>query len=77
MPESHGSEEYKIIEIDQELCKGCDICIDFCPKDVLETSDVINSRGYYPPLAVREDDCVGCRLCELLCPEFSILINNE
>ncbi|MCK4443768.1 MAG: 4Fe-4S binding protein, partial [Thermoplasmata archaeon] len=27
-----------MIEIDEDLCKGCKICIDFCPKDVFETS---------------------------------------
>ena len=66
-----------MIEIDEELCKGCGICVDFCPLKVFDTSDKINSRGYYPPVSTREKDCVGCRLCELLCPEFSIIIINE
>jgi 2-oxoglutarate ferredoxin oxidoreductase subunit delta len=44
---------------------------------VLETSDKINKKGYYPPKAVKEDECLGCRLCELLCPEFAIIIINE
>ena len=66
-----------MIEIDEELCKGCGICIEFCPMKVLETSDKINKKGYYPPCAVKEDECVGCRLCELLCPEFSIMVVNE
>jgi 2-oxoglutarate ferredoxin oxidoreductase subunit delta len=66
-----------MIEIDEELCKGCGICIEFCPMKVLETSDKINKKGYYPPRAVKEDECVGCRLCELLCPEFSIMVVNE
>jgi 2-oxoglutarate ferredoxin oxidoreductase subunit delta len=66
-----------MIEIDEDLCKGCDICISFCPLKVLETSDKINRKGYYVPVAANEDDCVGCRLCELLCPEFAIMIVNE
>ena len=66
-----------MIEIDEKLCKGCSICTDFCPMEVLETSTCINKRGYYPPVAVKEEKCVGCRLCELLCPEFAIRINNE
>ncbi len=44
---------------------------------VLETSDKINKKGYYPPKACKEDECLGCRLCELLCPEFAIFIVNE
>ena len=66
-----------MIEIDEDLCKGCNICISFCPLKVLETSDKINRKGYYVPVAVNEDDCVGCRLCELLCPEFAIMVVNE
>ncbi len=66
-----------MIKIDEELCKGCNICIDFCPMKLLEMKDSLNSKGYYPPYATDEDECVGCRLCELMCPEFAIFIINE
>ncbi len=66
-----------MIEINEELCKGCDICIDFCPLEVLAASVTINRRGYYPPEVVNEAKCIGCRLCELVCPEFAITICNE
>lgn len=66
-----------IIDIDEELCKGCEICTDLCPKKVFETSGRINKRGYYLPVPVKEDECTECRLCELLCPEFAICVVNE
>lgn len=66
-----------MIEIDENLCKGCEICSDFCPKGVLTTSDIINKRGYYLPKAVKKDKCTGCRLCELMCPELAILISKK
>jgi len=65
------------IEIEENLCKGCEICIEFCPLKVFVKSDKLNRKGYYLPIVVKEDDCVGCRLCELLCPEFAITITNE
>lgn len=65
-----------MIEIDKELCKGCWICINFCPKNVFEISNKINNRGYYLPKIARADKCSYCRFCELLCPEFAIIIKR-
>ena len=66
-----------MIHIDEELCKGCDICVAFCPTKVLAISKTINKQGYYPPVVEQLDECHGCRLCELLCPEFAIFIRHE
>ncbi len=66
-----------MIKIDEEYCKGCNICIDFCPLEVLKVSERINRKGYYPPEVEVEEQCIGCRFCELLCPEFAIMIINE
>ena len=65
------------IAIDEDLCKGCSICIDFCPREVFENSDKINPRGYYQPKIKAEEKCSGCKLCELLCPELAIVIEEK
>jgi 2-oxoglutarate ferredoxin oxidoreductase subunit delta len=65
------------IEISGNLCKGCDICIEFCPTDVFDKSDKLNRRGYYLPVVARVKDCTGCRLCDLMCPEMAIIIVEE
>ena len=65
------------IEINRAQCKGCEICIAFCPLKVFANSDRLNRRGYYVPVVVDEEACSACRLCELLCPEFAILIQKE
>jgi len=64
------------VTINEDLCKGCDICVDFCPRNVYESSDRINVRGYYQPIIIAQDDCTGCKLCELLCPEMAIVIKE-
>jgi len=49
-------------------CKGCAICVEFCPEHVL-----VMERGKatvaFPEL------CTGCNLCELRCPDFCIKVS--
>ena len=60
------------IEIDQELCKGCEICIHFCPKHAISQSSKVNAGGYSPASFSKNDECTGCAICALVCPEVAI-----
>ncbi len=57
-----------------ERCKGCGICIEFCPVDVLKESPRANGKGYHLPEVARnkEEACIHCQFCSLVCPEFAI-----
>lgn len=57
--------------IDKSWCKGCGICVHFCPKTVLEMNSEEKAE------AVRPEDCIGCRLCELRCPDLAIQLLIE
>lgn len=65
-----------MIEVNEIYCKGCNLCILFCPRDALEESDELNKKGVHPPREI-EDRCVGCRLCELICPDFAITVEVD
>jgi 2-oxoglutarate ferredoxin oxidoreductase subunit delta len=66
-----------MIIIDAQYCKGCGICIHFCPKNVLEASKTLSARGYFIPSVVDEDACTKCGRCELYCPDFAIFVVTE
>lgn len=62
------------IVIVEDKCKGCNFCIHYCPREVLEPSERFNEKGFHPPIVKDKDKCVGCGLCELICPDFAIYI---
>jgi 2-oxoglutarate ferredoxin oxidoreductase subunit delta len=64
------------VHVIDERCKGCAICVEFCPKDVLALAEHYNSKGYHPPRPIHPEDCVNCGLCELLCPEFAVYVES-
>jgi len=66
-----------MIEIKDDWCKGCNICIDRCPVDALEESDRLNKKGIRPPQLKEKNECNFCRLCELLCPDFAITVKAD
>ncbi|MDA0246316.1 MAG: ferredoxin family protein [Chloroflexi bacterium] len=58
------------VVIDQERCKGCELCIPACPQNVLVLADDFNSKGYRPALYTDpHHDCTGCALCSVVCPD--------
>jgi 2-oxoglutarate ferredoxin oxidoreductase subunit delta len=54
--------------IDEQKCKGCELCVAACPPRVLVMSREVNEMGYrYPRLL---DGCTGCTACQMVCPDF-------
>ena len=62
------------IQVIKERCKGCDWCVEFCPRQVIHQSSEFNSKGYHLVYADYNNDCLDCGLCELICPEFAIRV---
>ncbi len=52
--------------VNEDLCKRCGICIEFCPTKVFDQS--IDGL----PIPEYEDKCTACKLCVYRCPDFAI-----
>ena len=65
------------IEIDRELCKGCQICVHFCPGKAISQSDKLNASGYQPAVFNDSGECTGCAICALVCAEVAIEVYRE
>ena len=60
----------KSLNVKTEWCKGCGICVEFCPKDVLELKD--------GKVVIKDlDACIQCGQCELRCPDFAIYLGGK
>ena len=59
------------LAINQKLCKGCGICIEFCPKEVLALSE--KGKVYEK----QSELCIDCGQCELRCPDFASQVKKE
>lgn len=61
-----------IVNINEQTCDGCSICVDSCPNDVIRMDD---RKGIaiirYP------QDCHTCFLCETDCPNGAIKVTAE
>ncbi len=62
------------IVIDKQLCKGCTICAEVCPKNVLIMIDATDKwEGTLAEIA-DIDACTACMLCEIECPDYAIRV---
>lgn len=64
------------IIIDIEKCKGCELCIEACPEEVLSLTNKINKKGYQYIVTVNSN-CTGCANCALVCPDAVITVYRK
>ncbi len=70
---AHGT-----ITIDENRCKGCELCTSVCPKDLIHMAKHYGARGYRPAtLTDPEEQCTGCLLCATICPDVAITVYRE
>lgn len=65
------------ITIDENLCKGCGLCVRACPKHIIELSKThINAKGYHPAEVTNMEACIGCTSCAVPVPTWSSVLKK-
>ncbi|MFI3325561.1 MAG: 4Fe-4S binding protein [Clostridia bacterium] len=65
------------ITIDEIKCKGCSMCVNVCPKKILELAkEKINAKGYHPAVCTDQSKCIGCAFCATMCPDSVIIVEK-
>ncbi len=62
------------VVIDVERCKGCELCVNYCPPKVLVMSPTLNTCGFYPAVLIDEERCTSCAACAIVCPDVAIMV---
>jgi 2-oxoglutarate ferredoxin oxidoreductase subunit delta len=56
------------VTINVDECKGCRLCVEACPPQVLRLSAELNRYGYHPAEYLGSG-CTACGICYYVCPE--------
>lgn len=63
------------VNIDEERCKGCGLCIAACSLNVITVeSRHINKHGFNYATTIAEENCIGCASCAIVCPDGCITV---
>lgn len=61
--------------VDNNICKGCEMCVSACPKSILALDrSITNNKGYHPAHVTDESQCTGCGSCTIMCPDVAIRV---
>ncbi len=66
------------VVVNQERCKGCNLCVVACPCDVLDLEpQKINEKGYHYAYMKNPEACIGCANCGYVCPDGVLTIYKK
>ena len=72
--------DFEPLDIATDRCKGCGLCVDTCPKHVLELDhSIVNALGYHAVHLTDAAACTSCAICARICPDtaFSVYARRK
>lgn len=64
-------------EVNELQCKGCELCVQACPQDVMSLDKTrLTPKGYHP-VHLSAEGCTGCAICAVVCPEAALTVYRQ
>ncbi|MDR1409761.1 MAG: 4Fe-4S binding protein [Oscillospiraceae bacterium] len=65
------------VTINENVCKGCELCVTACPKKIVALAkEKLNAKGYHAAEVIDPAACIGCAMCALICPDCAITVEK-
>ncbi len=72
------NEKMNKVTFKTDLCKGCGLCVDACPKKIIALDkEVLNAKGFHPAAITDQEKCIACAMCATMCPDVIITVYKE
>lgn len=73
---------HDLLILKRDLCNGCGLCIEVCPKDAISMKPAVAKEGsllHTPVLDIDEKKCILCGICAVICPlnALEAWVNDE
>lgn len=66
-----------VVSFKNDICKGCGLCVNACPKHLIVIAkDKINRKGHSPVEITDQGACIGCSFCAIMCPDCVITVKK-
>lgn len=63
--------EHNLLILKRDLCNGCGVCAELCPKDAMTIKPAVIENGrlvHFPIVDIDANTCIMCGLCAVFCP---------
>lgn len=64
------------VTFNENLCKGCGLCVTACPKNIVVLRDELNAKGYRTATVTDQKQCISCAFCATMCPDCVITVEK-
>lgn len=65
------------ITVNEDVCKGCGLCVEACPRKIIALNkEKISAKGYHPAQLIDAEKCTGCTSCAMMCPDVAITVER-